>query len=168
LKYILWLFFLIFSFEVFAHTWDEPWHKEVVAGSNTFGLYEVTSNSRFSLELKLIKHLAGEKTKRKLEVTKYYLFEWTSRPSELNDHPFGYSVGEKLYAFLKKEGKYYGVATPTSGISTFLDGRTVLATYRHSVHAAKSAVKEYELLQTCIFNSLHELNCSDESIITDK
>ena len=164
LNNIIGLFFLIVSLEAFAHTWDEPWHKEVVAGADTFGLYEVTSNSGFSLKLKLIKHLAGEKHKKKVKVTKYYLFDWTSKPSDLDDHPFEYSKGEKLYAFLKKDGRNFGVATPTSGISIFLDDGSVLASYRHSIHGTKSEIHEYELLQTCIFNALHNSQCSEKAI----
>mgnify|MGYP006138877509 CR=1 FL=1 len=164
MKYILGLLLLIQSVVAIAHTWDEPWHKEVVAGADTFGLYEVTSNSGFSLKLKLIKHLAGEKSKSKIKVTKYYLFGWTSDPSKLDDHPFEYSKGEKIYAFLKKEGTNYGVATPTSGISTFLDDGSVFATFRHSVHGARSEVHEYETLQKCIFNYLHNSQCSEKAI----
>jgi hypothetical protein len=159
LKSTLALFFLMISFKIFSHTWDEPWHKEVVAGSDTFGLYEVVDNSGFSIKLNQIKHLAGENTEKEIEVSKYYLFDWTSNASDLDDHPFEYSKGQKVYAFLKKEEGQYAVATPMSGIARIMEDGSVHATYRHSLHGAKSYPQEYEILQTCIFNYLHAVEC---------
>ena len=164
MKSTLALILLMISFKIFSHTWDEPWHKEVVAGSDTFGLYEVVGNSGFSVNLNLIKHLAGENADKEIEVSQYYLFDRTSNPSDLDDHPFEYSKGQRVYAFLKKEGDRYAVATPMSGIATILEDGSVHATYRHSLHGAKSDPQEYEILQTCIFNYLHGLECQAHAV----
>ena len=164
MKRILGVLSILLSATVSAHTWDEPWHKEVVTKSETFGLYEVLINSGSSLELKLIQHLAGEETKSKIRVSRYYLFEGAPLVSEVDDHPFYYKKGQKIYAFLTKEGGEFSVATPTAGIDELMPGGSVAATYRHSLHRAKANVKDYELLQTCIFNYLHGQNCPPESI----
>lgn len=164
MKHILGILLIIGSATVCAHTWNEPWHKDVVSKSETFGLYEVVNNSGFTLKLKLIKHLAGEKTKGKINVSKYYLFEWASLASDVDDHPFQYRKGQKIYAFLKKDGKVYSIATPTAGIDNLMEDGSVAATYRHSLHRAKANAKDYEILQTCIFNHLHDLKCSSEAL----
>ena len=164
MKVILGVLLIFFSASLCAHTWNEPWHKDVVAKSETFGLYEVSGNAGFTLKLKLVKHLAGEKTKKKIKVSKYYLFEWASLASEVDDHPFQYRKGQKVYAFLKKEGKEYSIASPTAGIDDLMDDGSVAATYRHSLHRAKANAKDYEILQTCIFNYLHSLKCSSEAV----
>ena len=61
MKFILVVVLLVLNFSVQAHTWNEPWHKEVVEKADSFGLYEVVKNSNFSLKLKRVKHLAGKK-----------------------------------------------------------------------------------------------------------
>lgn len=164
MRKILGILLILCSATAHAHTWNEPWHKDVVSNSETFGLYEVEGNSGSALKLKLVKNLAGEKTQKRIEVSKYYLFEWASQASEAGDHPFQYKKGQKIYAFLKREGKRYSVATPTAGIDDLMKDGSVAATYRHSLHRAKASAKDYEILQTCIFNHLHSLKCSSEAI----
>lgn len=155
--------FLLLSSSAIGHTWDEPWHKGVVSESETFGLYEVIKNSGASVKVKLIRHLAGKKTKRKIKVTGYYLFDLGSSASDIDHHPFQYKKGDKVYALLKKQGKNYAVATPTSGIDPLMGDGSISATYRHSLHRSKAQRAGYELLQTCIFHSLHNQTCSQNA-----
>ncbi|WP_086931131.1 hypothetical protein [Agarilytica rhodophyticola] len=164
MRRVLGILLLLCGAKLYAHTWNEPWHKEVVAKSTVFGLYEVVKSSRFVLKLKLVKHLAGEKTKKRVSVSNYYLYERASLASELDDHPFNYRKGQKVYVFLKNEGKKYSIATPTAGIDEVMHDGSVAATYRHSLHRAKANPQDYELLQTCIFNHLHSLKCSLEAL----
>lgn len=158
---ILYLFLtFLFSANVFAHTWDEPWHKEVVAGANSFSVFKVIKNSGETLQLELVRHIAGEKPERKIKVDGFYLYTVASTNSESDEHDFWLDDGVTVYMHLLKQGEKYKIATPTSGYAEISDDGSVVATYRHSLHQAKVHPETYEQTQICIFKQLHGENCS--------
>lgn len=69
-----------------------------------------------------------------------------------------------MYIFLLKQGDSYKIATPTSGYAEILDEQSVAATYRHSLHQAKTHIQNYEKTQICIFEKLHGSSCNKDTI----
>jgi len=164
MKLLTLLTLVIFSCNLQAHTWDEPWHKEVVTDATSFGLYEVSKNSGAKLTLKLKKHIAGKETKKKISVSDFYNYEVTSSSSTIDHHDFSYKKGQSVYALLKGSNKKYAVSTPTSGIDVILDDGSVAATFRHTLHQTQIEPELYEMAQKCIFNSLHNEACDKNTI----
>ncbi len=160
---LLFLMLMLGCVDAMAHTWDEPWHKEVVSQANSFGLYEVKKVSGQTLKLKLVKHLAGEKTKKKIKVSDFYLYEKMSS-SAADEHGFWLGKGQRVYLYLHKDGRKYTLATPTAGSDKILDDESVGATFRHSLHKTQIDIVAYEALQTCIFISLHNGACASETV----
>ena len=66
--------------------------------------------------------------------------------------------------FLLKQGDSYKIATQTSGYAEILDEQSVAATYRHSLHQAKTHIQNYEKTQICIFEKLHGSSCNKDTI----
>lgn len=151
-------------FKSLAHTWDEPWHDDVVKGSNSFALFKVLKNSGDSLKLELIKHISGEKPHSNIIVNDFYLYDVVTTNSKSDEHGFWLKEGVNVYLFLLKQGDSYKIATPTSGYAEILDDGSVAATYRHSLHQAKAQTENYEKTQSCIFNKLHGSNCDTKTI----
>jgi hypothetical protein len=50
---------LMLAANLVAATWDEPFHRDVVAKADAFGLYEVVQSSGSGVVLKEVRHLAG-------------------------------------------------------------------------------------------------------------
>lgn len=159
---LLALFFL--SFNLCAHTWDEPWHKTVVSNATTLALYEVVQNKGDSLTLKLKKHIAGEKTKEKIDVSTFHLYGVMSSSSVADHHNFHYEIGQLVYAYLKGSDQGFSIATPTAGIDGILDDGNVAATFRHTLHKTLLEPEQYEIAQQCIFESLHNGSCEQQVI----
>ncbi len=155
---------ILFCFKSLAHTWDEPWHGEVVKGSNSFALFKVIKNSGNSLKLELIKHIAGEKPHSNILVDDFYLYNVSSTNSESDEHGFWLDDGVNVYMFLLKQGDNYKIASPTAGYAEILDDGYVAATYRHSLHQAKAQSDNYEKTQICIFDKMHGSKCNSETI----
>lgn len=102
MKYVLSLLAFI-SASSFALTWDEPWQKEVIKESDSFGLYTVVKNSGDALKLKLVKHIAGKQTSSEITVSSFYHFKVASSSSGHKDSIFFYKPGQKVYFFLKNQ-----------------------------------------------------------------
>ncbi|KAA1166991.1 MULTISPECIES: hypothetical protein [Pseudoalteromonas] len=151
-------------FKSLAHTWDEPWHGDVVKGANSFAIFKVLKNTGSSLKLELIKHISGEKPHPNIIVNDFYLYDVVTTNAESDEHGFWLKDGVNAYMFLLKQGDSYKIATPTSGYAEILEDGSVAATYRHSLHQAKAQTENYEKTQVCIFNKLHGSSCSTETI----
>lgn len=185
LKFLVWVCVLFFvQSNLYAHSWDEPWHKEVVTGADTLALFEVVEGEGHHLILKRIRHLAGEKTTEVIHISQYYLMGPHSvnlqgdglidrglqrrdlQNVDLKDshHPFGYAKGQRLYGFVRKHNKGYAIATPTAGLDDVLADGSVAATFRHSLHRTKMQPDTYENLQVCIFKALHNQACDPNTI----
>lgn len=162
MKLLILLIFL--SCNTLAHTWDEPWHKSVVADATSLGLYEVLNNNGGELTLKLKKHIAGQETEKELQVSKFYLYGVTSTSTMADRHDFNYEKGQFIYALLNHSNNAYAVATPTAGIDRILDDGGVVATFRHTLHQTHIASELYEMAQRCIFNALHDKSCEQNTI----
>jgi len=155
---------LLCCFKSLAHTWDEPWHDDVVKGSNSFAIFKVIKNSGNSLTLELIKHISGEKPHSTVLVDGFYLYDIASTNTKSDEHGFWLEDGAKVYMFLLKQGDSYKIASPTSGYAEILDDGSVAATYRHSLHQAKAIADNYEKTQICIFDTLHGSKCNAATI----
>ena len=164
MRIVLLVLFALLSMNSVAHTWDEPWHEQVVKGANSFSLFKVKENSNYKLKLSLIKHIAGEKAEGSIIVDDYYLYNIASTSSSPDEHGFGLTKDQLVYVYLRKQGDKYKIATPTSGYSEIQDNGTVAATYRHSLHKAQVEKKIYEATQECIFNAISGACCSDITI----
>jgi hypothetical protein len=158
---------LVLCSNLYATTWDEPWHRDVVAKSDAFGLYEVVSTSPTKVVFKEVRHLAGLQTGPIVELTGYYSRELMSSStvngvrddeSELRFK----GPGTRYYLFLKKSsaGTTWTIASPTSGFAPVQPDGKVIGTFRISVHQALVDSDAYELAQICIFRKLHGEQCS--------
>jgi hypothetical protein len=158
---------LTLSSTLHAATWDEPWHRDVVAKAEAFGLYEVVGTSPGRVVLKEIRHLAGSQTGPSVEVDGFYAGELLTS-SSVNGARDDESilrlkgVGTRYYLFLKRapSGSAWRLATPTSGFAEVRSDGNVVATYRISIHQALLDSSTYELTQTCIYRKLHGEDCS--------
>ncbi len=159
MKYVLSLLAFI-SASTFALTWDEPWQKEVIKESDSFGLYTIVKNSGDSLKLKLVKNISGEKTSSEITVSSFYDFKIASSSSGHKEPIFFYKPGQKVYFFLKKSGNEFQVASPTAGNDEILENGNVAASFRISMHKTEIDTKTYEAAQSCFFLYLHNENCT--------
>lgn len=140
---------LLFSQAANAGGWHEPWHSEVLAEADTFGLYSVSNVRESGFKAKLIKHIAGTKPAEKIDVS--IAFQHPGH-SHLN-MPNG-----KYYLFLNAvtdQSTPWQIATPMAGIAPFIevDGQAPVthATYRISMHQALVPAAFYERTQVCAF-----------------
>jgi hypothetical protein len=164
--------FLCFAFSAlaFGTTWDEPWHKDVVAKADTFGLYEAVSSTGRHAIFKKVQTFAGAATEESVEVDGFYGLSLTTTstfsPGIDDDWAGTFRNGSRYYLFLKKApaGNTWKIATPSTGFASIQTNGKVLATYRISLHQATVDPKIYELTQTCIFLRLHGSDkCSAEA-----
>lgn len=140
-----------------ATTWDEPWQPEVVLKAQTFALYRVESLKEDSAAVTLVKHLAGERTNKKIRIA-----------AEESGRGLGHSHGEELW--LEKGQTYYlylfqgpggswMLPTPSSGADRLSPEGNVAGTYRISMHRVLVPRDVYEMTQTCIFEVMHARAC---------
>ena len=140
-----------------ATTWNEPWQLQVVSNAKTLALYRVDSLKDDSATVTLVKHLAGEQTKKKIRIA-----------AEVKGIGLGDSHGEELW--LEEGESYYlylspgprgtwTLPTPSSGSDPLSADGLVAATYRISMHRAQVPRDIYELTQICIFEVTHAREC---------
>ena len=162
----------------FAAVWEEPFHREVVLGADSFGLYEPVNITPLTTTFKRIRALAGADTGEAVVVDGFYGSTVPSstsiRPGQQYDDEWAlrFRSDRKYYLFLKRAsatngaptlggapvataGEAWRIATPTGGQAEVRPDGTVVATYRHSLHQAVVDAAIFELTQTCIFDSLH-------------
>jgi hypothetical protein len=161
---------LAFSAPAYATTWDEPWHKDVVAKADSFGLYEAVSANPSHAVFKKVQSLAGVVTGETVDVDGFYGLTVTSTssfsPGVDGDWVSTFRTGRRYYLFLKKApaGNTWKIATPSTGSASFAEDGKVMATYRISLHQAVVDPKIFELTQICIFVRLHGSDkCSPEA-----
>lgn len=139
-----------------AHTWDEPWHREVVKQADSFGLFELVDDKR-GTALKRIRILAGVTTPDIFVLSGYYQPGYFNS-SDHEDH-FGLEAGERAYLMLKQDGARWLLATPTAGVDVLREDAFVAATYRISFNQALQHPDAYERVQACVFRRLHRETC---------
>jgi hypothetical protein len=163
-------YLLCFATIGYSTTWDEPWHKQVVAAADNFGLYEVVSSSPERAVFKTIRQLAGIDSGSQVEIVGFNGAKLVSS-STVNGRPtgefsLGFSKTGRYYLFLQKSksGNTWTIATPTTGYAEVQSNGLVAATYRISMHQAEIDAASYELTQICIFRKLHgQEKCSPET-----
>src|SRR5262245_56678878 len=158
-----------------AATWDEPFHREVVLGADSFGLFETVTVTPFSTTFKRIRSLAGADTGETARVDGFYEsttpLTTSTRPGQDFDDEFTLRFrGGRRYSLLLKRapasgagggalrgapagapdapGESWRIATPTAGYSEVQADGMVVATYRHSLHQALIDASTFELTQT--------------------
>jgi hypothetical protein len=163
-----------------AATWDEPFHRDVVLGADSFGLFETVNVTPFTATFKRIRTLAGADTGETAVVDGFYesIAPATSstRPGQTYDDEWTlrFRGGRRYYLFLKRApasganalrapgatpamgGESWRIATPTGGFAELQADGSVIATFRHSLHQALVDAPTFELLQTCAFDALHQ------------
>jgi hypothetical protein len=148
-----------------ATTWNEPWHKEVVSGATSLGLYEIVDSQPHTVTLKQLKHIAGDDTGATVQLRSFYALRLTSLSS--GDKPeFRLPQGRRAYFYLKRVDTGWAIATPTSGYALLNANGKVAATYRFSAHQALIDPQLYETTQRCIFQKLHGVDHCDPTITT--
>jgi hypothetical protein len=170
---LLVLLFLVLAPFARATTWDEPWHGEVLRGSDTLGLFEIVALDHEAARLKTIRTLAGEGTPAEIEVDAhaYWRLQFTSlfrdESGKIHDE-FAPDLpeGHRAYLLLKRHGRRWQLATPTAGVAGILDDGTVAATYRISVEKTIQDAKAYEHVQACLFRASHGDRCPRDSLAT--
>ena len=176
---VLIVLFLVASIE--AAVWDEPWHKDVVLGADSFGLYDVVNAGIFTTTFARVRTLAGMATDETVTVDGFYgsttPATMMTRPGQNYDDEWTlrFRGGRKYYLLLKRAaapdapgflrppspdqpaatGPTWRIATPTAGFAEVRPDGTIVATYRHTLHQAVIDATTFELTQTCIFDSLH-------------
>jgi hypothetical protein len=141
-----------------ANTWNEPWHKDVVSASNSFGLFLAENVGNSKVVLRRVKHIAGIETPEKFETAGYHMLKTTSASS--TDWPFWLKKGDRGYLHLRRDdaGNWL-LATPSAGLAPLLPNGEVAATYRVSFVQARVSARVYESTQTCIFQYLAGKEC---------
>lgn len=143
-----------------ATTWDEPWHRQVVANADSLVLVEVLSVKGGVAHVRALKQLAGEATPAEFDVAVIDALELTSTNSASHDeHEIGLIAGSKAYLLPKHDKQAWTLLTPTAGIDQVQPGDAVAATYRISAHQALQGTADYELVQSCVFRQLHGGQC---------
>jgi hypothetical protein len=181
---------LFMGVATYAATWDEPFHREVVLGADSFGLFEPVSVTPFTTTFKRIRTLAGADTGETATVDGFYgstvPLTMLSRPGQSYDDEWTlrFRSGRRYYLFLKRSpgagaatgavakvpggapdaaGESWRIATPTGGLAEVQPDGTVVATYRHSLHQGLVDASTFELTQTCVFDALHKARpCSPD------
>lgn len=175
-------FVALASSVMFAAVWDEPWHREVVLGADSFGLYDAVNVTPFTTTFKRVRGLAGADTGDAVTADGFYgsTAPLTSsvRPGQAYDDEWTlrFRSGHRYYLFLKRAPaaanaaaastaaaraaptESWRIATPTGGQAEVQADGTIIATYRHSLHQARVDAATFELTQTCIFDTLHQTN----------
>jgi hypothetical protein len=158
------LFALVCHSNAQATTWDEPWHKEVVSGATSLGLYEIVNSQPHTVTLKQLKHIAGDDPGATARLQSFYALRLTSLSS--GDTPeFRLPQGGRAYFYLKRVDTGWAIATPTSGYAPLNANGQVAATYRYSAHRALIDPQLYETTQRCIFQKLHGVDHCDPTIM---
>ena len=162
-----------------AAVWNEPWHRDVVLGADSFGLYDAVNVAPFTATFKRIRGLAGADTGDEVTVDGFYGSTTPSstsvRPGQTYDDEWTlrFRNGRRYYLLLKRAstaqggalggstagtartGESWRIATPTGGLAEVQADGKIVATYRHSLHQAVVDAATFELTQTCIFDTLH-------------
>lgn len=154
---------LLYAGPARATTWDEPWHREVVAQATSFGLYEVEQSAPDSVVLKRIKHIAGTDPGATVRLESFYALRLGSLSAD-HGPEFRFKPGSRAYFHLKQAGDAWAIATPTAGHAGVGSDGKVYATYRISVHQALVDPALYEDTQRCIFEVLHGAKACDPKI----
>lgn len=134
---------------IFATTWDEPWHDEVVKNADSFVFARINSfNERTGVNITIIKTISG------IKITGFYLLEFTSFSGDGGGF-FHFANATEGYFFIKQDANgNFCIATPTTGFAIVENGM-VYATYRHSYHQALVPKDIYEKTMEAIFNNYH-------------
>ena len=184
---ILFSAILLISVAIHAATWDEPFHRDVVLGADSFGLFETVTVTPFVTTFKRIRTLAGADTGETTKVDGFYESitpgTTSTRPGQAYDDEWTlrFRSGRRYYLFLKRApasgagvlrapgaapdagGEAWRIASPTGGVAEAQADGMVIATYRHSLHQALVDAPTYELTQTCVFDALHKARpCSPD------
>ncbi len=153
--WMLFVFMTVVS-RLCATTWDEPWMDKVIADADSFVKVSILKSTPERFSAKVLKHLAGRATPRKIEINGYSLLSIGSISAGTDELSLRFNPTLTYYLFLRATTKpgVYLIATPETGWAKIIsDG--VNATYRHSYHQAVVPEDVYELTMTAIFNRLH-------------
>jgi hypothetical protein len=165
-KYLKWLFLLIvlWSTNLYATTWDEPWADKVIKEAKSFILGKVISNDpENGIKVVVIKTLSGQELKDTILINSFYSLNICSS-SGGHGAEFHTSLIDSCYFFINQNAKgQFCIPTPTTGFDYVSDGQ-VMATFRHSYHQASVPVFVYEKAMTAIFNNYHNLTYDKDYI----
>lgn len=150
---VILFFCFVIAHDARATTWDEPWHDEVMRGSESFVKVKITANEGSVVKAEVIKFLAGKQTPAQIELRGYWRLTLGSVSSDTSELRLPFAPGQIYYVFIKKSDKAnaYQIPTPTSGWAS-LHGADVAATYRHSLHKALVPEEIYVKTMQAIFN----------------
>jgi hypothetical protein len=158
------IFLFLFSSLVYATSWNEPWHDEVVKNADSFVFAKIDSfDRRNGVNISIIRTITGKEINGSILVSGFYLLRFTSFSGD-KDGFFHFPNATEGFFFIKQEENgNYSIATPTSGFAIVEDGM-VFATYRHSYHQAFVPMTIYEETMKAIFNNYHNQPYDSEFI----
>jgi len=138
-----------------ATTWNEPWHEEVMANSDSFVKVKIIAIRGSTCQADVLKFLAGMPLPERIELAGYSKLRITSFAPFTDELRLPFRTGEIYYLFIKKDPQTnkYQIPTPTSGWARLKQG-TVFATYRHSYHQALVPEDIYEQTMQAIFRNI--------------
>ena len=90
---ILFVCFVI-AHDVRATTWDEPWHDEVMRGSESFVKVKITANEGSVVKAEVIKFLAGKQTPAQIELRGYWRLTLGSVSSDTSELRLPFAPGQ--------------------------------------------------------------------------
>lgn len=154
-KYLITLLLISFCSQLFALTWDEPWHDKVVKEAEYFVLARVKKyDTANGVLISVIKTIGGKELKGDIIVNDFYLLDICSYSGGQRYPKVQLDGIDSCFFFLKKVNDTFCIATPTTGFA-FVDDGKVRATYRHSYHQASVSYEHYMISQEAIFNFYH-------------
>jgi hypothetical protein len=147
--------FALMGVPVFATTWDEPWHNEVVKNADSFILARIDSfDTKTGVNITVKKTISGKEITGSIKIMNFYLLQFTSFSDDSGVFSH-FSGAREGYLFIKQNANGdFCIATPTTGFAIVQSG-TVYATYRHSYHQALVPIDVYEKTMEAIFNSIY-------------
>lgn len=152
---------LMVQLKVNAHSWNEPWQKEIIMRADYFILAEIVSETdSIGTKVKVIKHFGEQELKGEILITNHF------KVSAHGSHS-RFKKGKKYYLFLNKDkdGGYI-TETPTSSFAELDNDNNVTATYRHSYHQALVSKDIYEKTYIEIWNYYKTSHYNKENVIT--
>ncbi|MBB4804162.1 hypothetical protein HNP37_004248 [Flavobacterium nitrogenifigens] len=160
------IFFLSFSIQLSAETWNEPWQKEIIKKAEYFVLGKVIKNGENGVEIEILKSFGNSKIESKnILISGFSMLRMTS--SSGHGIHLDFDPNQTFYLFLvKNKDGNYDIPTPTSGFALLDEKNTVTATYRHSYHQALIPQDAYEKTYSAIWD-YYKTGKYDQKIVLD-
>lgn len=149
-----------------AETWSEPWHRDVLQKSDTLALVKFVELGEESVELKVLRVLAGEDLPPTIRVQSPVQIDLTSASGHRDVLIPWIRDDQSAYVLLSRSNEEWKLLSPSAGIAPLHGDDQVAATYRISFHQVVQSTEDYERLQPCLYRVARHKDC-DVSELAD-